>query len=70
MNVHEEKMFKTCLGLVNSDVTIIDGRNGKQLTGKVANSMFDSLLLESQGKVTVVRFCDIYSIESKPGSQN
>lgn len=63
MNVHEAQMFETCLALVNSDVAIVDRRNGKQFAGKVTNTMFDSLLLESQGKNTVIRFCDIYSIE-------
>lgn len=65
MNVNESQMFESCLGLVNSDVVIVDSQTGKQLTGRVLYAMFDSLLLESQGKNIVVRFCDIYSIELK-----
>lgn len=56
--MNEQHWFREVLSLVGSDVEL-GLSSGGVLSGKITNTMFDSLILEMQGKPRMVRFQDL-----------
>lgn len=59
MNTSEQNYFLTLLSLQNTRVEVALASTGKRLVGTVANTMFDSFLLDCDGHPTVIRFTDV-----------
>lgn len=65
-----QEMFRNVLGLVGREVEVGVASSGERLSGRVANAMFDSFLLDTAGKMRVVRFDDILFLDegSRPAA--
>lgn len=58
-HLNEQRWFREVLALVGREVELGLVSSGAPLSGRVVNTMFDSFILELQGKPRVIRFEDL-----------
>ena len=57
--LNEERWFEEVLALAGSEVEVGLKSSGAPVIGKIMNTMFDSFILDHEGRSRVIRFVDI-----------
>ncbi len=62
INVNEDQFFHEALSLVGRDVEVTTRLHPSVIRGRDTNAMFDSLLVEGNGKKSVIAFRDVLTL--------